>query len=91
MTPHRQASAVVREDRELLAELARLNRAMVPFAMRIMEDTATAAEQHDYARRLIAAGECLQRRADAMQGTVVDGEVLASTPLPLPAQTGMPD
>jgi hypothetical protein len=75
---------VIREDRELLTELARLNRAMAPFAMRIMEDTATADEQHDFARRLIAAGQWLQRRADPMRRTVVDGEVVASAPLRLP-------
>lgn len=78
---------MIREDRELLAELARLNRAMVPFAMRIMEGTASTDEQHDYALRLIAAGEWLQRRVDAMHGAVVDGEVLITGPLTLPAYT----
>ncbi|MGH3897462.1 MAG: hypothetical protein ACRDTA_04250 [Pseudonocardiaceae bacterium] len=82
---------MIREDRELLAELARLNRAMVPFAMRIMEGTANADEQHDYALRLIAAGEWLQRRADAMHEAVVDGEVLITGPLILPADTGKHD
>ena len=72
---------MIREDRELLAELSRLNTAMVPFAMRIMEGTASADEQHDYARRLIATGEWLQRRADDNGGTVIEGEVLANGPL----------
>lgn len=82
---------MIREDRELLAELSRLNTAMVPFAMRIMEGTASADEQHDYARRLIAAGEWLQRRADDNGGTVIEGEVLANGPLTLPAHTVAPD
>jgi hypothetical protein len=54
---------VIREDRELLTELARLNRELAPLAMRIMEHAASAAEQADYAQRLIAAGERLRRRA----------------------------
>jgi hypothetical protein len=33
---------VIREDRELLTELAQLNKAMAPLAMCIMEGTATA-------------------------------------------------
>jgi hypothetical protein len=33
---------VIREDRELLAELARLNRAMAALALRIMDGSATA-------------------------------------------------
>jgi hypothetical protein len=78
---------VIREDRELLAELARLNRSMAPLAMCIMDGTASAAEQHDYALRLIAAGERLQHRADETGGTIVEGEVLANGPLTLAAHT----
>ncbi len=70
---------MIREDRELLAELARLNTAMAPLALRIMEDSASAAEQACYAQRLIAAGEQLQRRANAASGVVIEGEVLADT------------
>lgn len=81
---------MIREDRELLAELARLNRTMVPLAMSIMEGTATADEQHTYARRLIAAGQRLQQRADAVTGAVVDGEVLATGPPTRPAHTIKP-
>ena len=77
---------MIREDRELLAELARLNRAMAPFAMRVMEGTASVAEQQDYARHLITAGEWLQRRAQAMQGAVIDGEVLPNASLALPVR-----
>ncbi|MGH3922253.1 MAG: hypothetical protein ACRDRY_03185 [Pseudonocardiaceae bacterium] len=36
---------MIREDRELLAELAQINTAMAPLAMRIMDDSASAAEQ----------------------------------------------
>jgi hypothetical protein len=82
---------VIREDRELLAELARLNSAMAPLALRIMEGTANADEQRNYAQRLIAAGEWLQRRADDNGGTVIEGEVLANGPLTLPAHTVAPD
>jgi hypothetical protein len=70
---------VIREDRELLAELARLNTAMAPLAVSIMEGTASADEQHTYARRLIAAGERLQCRIDGMHQPVIDGEVVADT------------
>ncbi|MGH3815449.1 MAG: hypothetical protein ACRDUV_23865 [Pseudonocardiaceae bacterium] len=45
------------EDRELLAELARLNSDMAPLAMRIMDSSASAAEQVHYAQWLIAVGE----------------------------------
>jgi hypothetical protein len=54
---------VIWEDRELLAELARLNTAMASLALRIMDGSASVAEQHNYAQRLIAAGERLQQRA----------------------------
>jgi hypothetical protein len=66
----------MREDRELLAELARLNTAMAPLAMRIMDGSASATKQQDYARRLITTGEWLQRRADGMGRMIVEGEVL---------------
>lgn len=81
---------MIREDRELLAELARLNKAMAPLAMRIMEGSATPDEQHDYALRLIAAGERLQRRANGMNLAVIDGEVLANGVPHLPASTVEP-
>jgi hypothetical protein len=76
---------VTREDRELLAELARLNRAMAPLAIRIMDDIATAGEQLDYAQRMITACERLRRRASPAASTVIDGDVLHSTtPTPPP-------
>jgi hypothetical protein len=82
---------VIREDRELLAELAQLNRAMAPLAMRMMEGTASPAEQRDYARRLIMAGEWLQRRADGIGGTIVEGEVLTNELRIIPAHIVVPD
>jgi hypothetical protein len=75
---------VIREDRELLAEMARLNSDMAPLAMRIMDGSASTAEQAHYAERLIAAGARLRRRADEMAGIVIEGEVLVSGPLTLP-------
>lgn len=66
---------MIREDRELLAELARVNSDVVPTAMRIMEDSATAEQQHELAGRLIAAGQRLHRRADS-GGQVVGGAVV---------------
>ncbi len=81
---------MIREDRELLAELARLNSDMTPLAMRIMDDRASIAEQQNYAERLIAAGEWLQRRADGTSGAVIEGEVLGSDPLTFPGLTVEP-
>lgn len=76
---------MIREDRELLAELARLNREMTPLAMRLMDDSASTAEQAHYAQRLIAAGERLRRRAEETAGAVIEGEVLANGPVILPS------
>jgi hypothetical protein len=81
---------VIREDRELLALLARLNTDMVSLAMRIMEHAASAAEQADYAQRLITAGERLRRRAAGKNAVVIEGEVLAKGPLTLPGLTAEP-
>jgi hypothetical protein len=65
---------VIREDQELLTELARLN-------------SAGAAEQAHYAQRLIAAGKRLQRRADAFRAVIVEGEIVTTGSLDLPAST----
>lgn len=81
---------MIREDRELLAELARLNTAMAPLAMRMMDGSASTAEQTQYAQRLIAAGERLRRRATETAGAVIEGEVLGTGPLTLPTQTVEP-
>lgn len=82
---------MIREDRELLAELARLNTAMSPLALRIVDGSAGTAEQVHYAQRLIAVGEWLQRRANALDEAVVEGEVLTTGLLELPAYTIEPD
>jgi hypothetical protein len=68
---------VIREDRELLTELARLNTAMAPLAMRMMDGTANSAEQQDYGQRLIAVGEQLRKRAKETAVAVIEGEVLS--------------
>jgi len=67
---------VIREDRELLAELARLNRAMPSFALRLMDGSADAPEQLRYAQQLIAAGKRLQRRAEGVIETTIEGEAV---------------
>jgi hypothetical protein len=81
---------VIREDRELLAELARLNTAMAPLALRIVDGSAGTAEQAHYAQRLIAAGERLRRRANETGGAIIEGEVLANGPIASPAHTTEP-
>jgi hypothetical protein len=80
---------VIREDRELLAELARLNTDMASLCMRIMDGSASATEQRHYAERLITAGERLRRRADGVGEMVVEGKVgeTRDAPLALPAYT----
>ena len=54
---------------------------------RIMEGSAGAAEQAHYAQRLIATGERLQRRADATDHPVIDGEVLGNGSQALPGHS----
>jgi hypothetical protein len=68
---------MIREDRLLLAELGRLNTDVVPLAMRIMDDSATAEEHYAIAERLTAMARRLQARA-AQVGLVIDGEVAIS-------------
>ncbi|MGH3686630.1 MAG: hypothetical protein ACRDRU_17855 [Pseudonocardiaceae bacterium] len=75
------------EDRELVDELAILNRDMVPLAVGIMESTAGAAEQVAYGDRLIAVGKRLQRWAHQTAGIVIGGEVLANGSLTFPSST----
>ncbi|HEV7452570.1 MAG TPA: hypothetical protein VGO16_14520, partial [Pseudonocardiaceae bacterium] len=62
---------MIREDRLLLADLGRLNSDVVPLAMRIMDDSATAEV---FAERLAAMAQRLQVRA-AHVGLVINGEV----------------
>lgn len=54
---------MIRADRELLADLAQLNSDVVPLAMRIMDNSATSAEQQSFADRLIDLGTRLSHRA----------------------------
>lgn len=61
---------MIREDRELLADLARLNTAMASLALRIMDSSASSAEQRDYAQQLITVGERLGRRSEETAGIV---------------------
>ena len=81
---------MIREDRELLAELARLGTDMAPLAMRLIDDIASAEEQAHYAQRLIAAGERLRRRANKTAEVIIEGEVLTNRPRTLPELTGEP-
>ncbi|MDQ3763352.1 MAG: hypothetical protein M3460_17500 [Actinomycetota bacterium] len=81
---------MIREDRELLTELARLNRDMAPLALRIMDGSASVAEQRHYAQRLIGGGQRFKRRADGMEGAVIDGDVVNGS-ISLPAHTVEPD
>lgn len=74
---------MIREDRELLAELVRLNTAMASLAMRMMDGSASAAEQNEYAQHLIAAGERMRKRS-AETAVVVEGEVLGDGSLVFP-------
>ena len=69
---------MIREDRELLAELARLNRDVVPLATRIMDESVTAEEQYAFAQRLIAMAAQLQERA-SKPWLVVEGAVVATS------------
>ena len=78
---------MIREDRELLAELARLNRDMASLGLRIMEGNASVIEQQRYAQRLIAAGERLRRRAAGMNQSVIDGEILTDKVIAFPSHT----
>ena len=68
---------MIREDRELLAELGRLNTDVVPLAMKIMDEsvTVTAEEQYVFAKRLVAMGRRLEERAQRTAAGVMDGVV----------------
>lgn len=81
---------MIRKDRELLAELTRLNKDMAPLCMCVMDGSASVAEQRDYAQRLIAAGKRLRRRADEMNRPIIEGEVLADVSLALPVLSAEP-
>ncbi len=65
---------MIREDRLLLVELGRLNNDVMPLALRIMDESATAEEHYAFAERLAAMARRLQARA-AHVNLVIDGEV----------------
>jgi hypothetical protein len=67
---------MIRADRELLTELARLSTAIASLALRIMDGSASTTDQAHYAQRLIAVGERLRRRADEMDRPVIGGKIL---------------
>jgi len=75
---------VIREDREFLTELAQLNGDIPTLALRIMDGSASTAEQTHYAQRLIAVGQRLKRRAEDMSGTVIEGEICVDDSIALP-------
>lgn len=64
---------MIRKDRLLLADLGRLNTDVVPLAMRITDESATAEEHYALAQRLVAMARRLQDRATHV-GLVIDGE-----------------
>ncbi|MDQ3886337.1 MAG: hypothetical protein M3308_04825 [Actinomycetota bacterium] len=68
---------MIQEDRELLAELGRLNTDVVPLAMKIMDEsvTVTAEEQYVFAKRLVAMGRRLEERAQRTAAGPIDGVV----------------
>lgn len=70
---------MIREDRELLAELARVNSDVAPLAMRIMDGSVTAEEQRKLAKRLLELGQRLRERANRT-GRVVEGQVAGDVP-----------
>lgn len=80
---------MIRADRELLAELARVNTDVVPLAMSVMDGSATAAAQHEMAGRLIDVGQRLRERATrtahVIEGRLV-GEDAQATAMAVPNQ-----
>ena len=66
---------VIREDRLLLADLGRLNTDVVPLAMRIIDERATADEYRAFAERLAAMAQRLHTRATLVE-QVIDGELI---------------
>lgn len=70
---------MIRADRELLADLARMNSDVVPLAIRIMDDSATFEEQQTFADRLIELGTRLNHRAH-QTGLVIDYDTAEESP-----------
>ncbi len=67
---------MTREDRELLAELARLNKQLVTFAWGVMEARLSAAEHYAVAGWLVDLAEAIQARAQREKAGVVEGEIV---------------
>ncbi|MGH3626579.1 MAG: hypothetical protein ACRDRL_03945 [Sciscionella sp.] len=63
-SPRPVATAMIREDRELLAELAKLNRMVPSVVLGLMEGTLPADAQAVFGQWLIAIGEVLLTRAE---------------------------
>ena len=80
---------MIREDRELLAELARTKRDIAFLGMFIMDGSVSATEQQDYARRLIAAGQRL-RWASGTAKAVIEGAGVANGRIVLPEHSVEP-
>ncbi len=78
---------MIQQDRELLAELVRLNSEMPSLTLLVMDSSTSTSEQQNYAQCLIAAGERLQRRINVMDGVVIEGQVLATGVLAFPTHT----
>lgn len=55
-----------REDRQLLSVLSQVNTALPAFALRVMDNTATAAEHHRVADHLTALGQAIDKRAETL-------------------------
>jgi hypothetical protein len=64
---------MIRADRELLADFARMNSDVVTLAMQIMDDSATSEEQQTFAERLIELGTRLSHQARRTR-IVIDGD-----------------
>lgn len=69
-------------------ELVSVNTDVVPLAMRIMEESATAGEQYEFAERLVTLGQRLHRRVDETQRVVIEGTVLLAQSVVLPSNDG---
>ena len=65
---------MIREDRELLAELARLNRQLVVFAWGVMDTRLSTAEHYQVASWLVDLAEAIQARSKRQESGVVEGE-----------------
>jgi hypothetical protein len=63
---------MMRDDRELLSDLAQVNTALPAFAGRVMDNTATPAEHGAVSDRLITLGQAIGERARKL--TVINPE-----------------